>query len=215
MKSIADIRRENLLKVLKAKGMTKSELAKLLNRSPQQISAVTTGYKSIGTKLIRDIEKVLGLEENYLDADKNIEEVTESRKTKLIPILSWVHAGDPHDIGDCDYSETMAVDEDVPDGCFALRVNGDSMVPEFIEDTPIVINPSLHPKPGDFVVARVCSVAGTCETTLKQYALVGVDEYGREVFELRPLNHLYAPLRSDKLQIEVLGVVIENRKRYR
>lgn len=177
MKSIADIRRENLLKVLKAKGMTKSELAKLLNRSPQQISAVTTGYKSIGTKLIRDIEKVLGLEENY--------------------------------------PETMAVDEDIPDGCFALRVNGDSMVPEFVEDTPIVINPSLHPKPGDFVVARVCSVAGTCETTLKQYALVGVDEYGREVFELRPLNHLYAPLRSDKLQIEVLGVVIENRKRYR
>ena len=214
MKSISDTRRENLLKILKLKGISRSDLYMLLERTPQQIIAVCTGNKTIGNRLARDIETVLSLEVNSLDIDQNVEELSLSLRTKRIPIISWVHAGDPHDTGDNDYSETMIVDGYIPDGCFGLRVNGDSMIPEFNEGDPIVINPSKHPKPGDFVVARVCSVAGSCETTLKQYALVGVDEYGREVFELRPLNPLYAPLRSDKLQIEVIGVVIENHKKY-
>ena len=214
MKGISEIRRENLLKILELKKMNKTDLAKKLNKKIQQVSAITTGYYGIGTKMARELESALGLEPFFLDTDQNVEEIETTIKTKRIPIISWVHAGDPHDTGDNDYSETMVVEEYIPDGCFGLRVNGDSMVPEFNEGDPIVINPSKHPKPGDFVVARVCSAAGSCETTLKQYALVGVDEYGREVFELRPLNPLYAPLRSDKLQIEVIGVVIENHKKY-
>ena len=215
MKSIYDIRRENLFKILEAKGLNKSGLAKLTGKSPQQVSQFTNEKRTIGNRLARELEKCLGLEPYFLDTDQNVEELETTIKTKRIPVLSWVQAGNPHDTGDCDYSETMVVEEYIPDGCFGLRVRGDSMIPEFNEGDPIIVNPNLCKKPGDFVVARVCSVAGTCETTLKQYAIVGVDEYGREVFELRPLNPLYAPLRSDKLQIEILGVVIENRKKYR
>ena len=215
MKSIYDIRRKNLFKILEAKGLNKSGLAKLTGKSPQQVSQFTNEKRTIGNRLARELEKCLGLEPYFLDTDQNVEELETTIKTKRIPVLSWVQAGNPHDTGDCDYSETMVVEEYIPDGCFGLRVRGDSMIPEFNEGDPIIVNPNLCKKPGDFVVARVCSVAGTCETTLKQYAIVGVDEYGREVFELRPLNPLYAPLRSDKLQIEILGVVIENRKKYR
>ena len=215
MKSIYDIRRENLFKILEAKGLNKSGLAKLTGKSPQQVSQFTNEKRTIGNRLARELEKCLGLEPYFLDTDQNVEELETTIKTKRIPVLSWVQAGNPHDTGDCDYSETMVVEEYIPDGCFGLRVRGDSMIPEFNEGDPIIVNPNLCKKPGDFVVASVCSVAGTCETTLKQYAIVGVDEYGREVFELRPLNPLYAPLRSDKLQIDILGVVIENRKKYR
>lgn len=215
MKGISDIRRENLLRIIELKKLNKTDLAKKLNKKIQQISAITTGYYGIGTKLSREIEKTLGLEPFFLDADRNAEELETTVKTKRIPVLSWVQAGEPHDTGDCDYSETMVVEDYIPDGCFGLRVRGDSMVPEFNEGDPIIVNPNIRQKPGDFIVARVCSAVGTCETTLKQYALVGIDDMGREVFELRPLNQLYPPLRSDKLQIEILGVVIENRKKYR
>nr|DAH90055.1 MAG TPA: SOS-response transcriptional repressors (RecA-mediated autopeptidases) [Caudoviricetes sp.] len=215
MRDISEIRRENLLKILEVKKLTRSELARLTGRTPQQISAISTGYKQIGTKLTRDIEKALNLETNYLDTDHNVEEIQLENAKKRIPILSWVQAGSPKETGDNDYSECLIVDDSVPEGCYALRVKGDSMFPEFNEGDLIVVNPKICKKPGDFVIARVCSQAGSCETTLKQYALVGVDEIGREVFELRPLNPMYAPLRSDRLQIEVVGVVIENRKKYR
>lgn len=215
MKGVADIRRENLLLVLESKSMNRTELAKLVKRSVQQISAICTGYKPIGTKLAREIEQALKLETNFLDVDKNVEEVDLSLSTKRIPILSWVQAGNPQSVGDIDFSDWLIVDNVLPDGCFALRVRGDSMIPEFNEGDVIVVNPFIRPTPGDYVIARVCSIAGNCETTLKRYALVGVDEIGREVFELRPLNTLYAPIRSDRVQIEVVGVVIENHKKYR
>lgn len=215
MRSVSEIRRENLLKVLDSKGLNRTDLAKLVGRSVQQISAVCTGYKPIGSKLAREIEKALSLEPNFLDTDRNVEEVDISLNSKRIPILSWVQAGNPRVVGDLDYSDWLVVENSLPDGCFALRVRGDSMIPEFNEDDIIVINPLIRPTPGDFVIARVCSVSGNCETTLKRYAIIGMDDLGREIFELRPLNTLYAPLRSDKVQIEVTGVVVENHKKYR
>lgn len=215
MKSISEIRRENLLKILELKKLNKTDLAKKLNRKVQQISAITTGYISIGTKLTRELEKALELEPYFLDTDHNVEEISLKNNTKKIPILSWVQAGNPQSVGDMDFSDWLLVDNTLSDSCFALKVKGDSMIPEFNEGDIVVINPSIRAKPGDFVVARVCSMAGNCETTLKRYALVGIDDLGREIFELRPLNGLYAPIRSDQLQIEVTGVVIENRKKYR
>lgn len=215
MSSIHETRRENLKKLIEKFSKTNKEFSVKVNKTPQQISQILSGTRNMGEKIARDIEARIGLERGYFDIDHNVETLETVTKTKRIPVLSWVQAGNPHDTGDCDYSETMVVEDYIPDGCFGLRVKGDSMIPEFNEGDPIIVNPNLCKKPGDFVVASVCSVAGTCETTLKQYAIVGVDEYGREVFELRPLNPLYAPLRSDKLQIDILGVVIENRKKYR
>lgn len=215
MKGISEIRRENLLRILELKNLNKTDLAKKLNRKIQQVSAITTGYYAIGSKIAREVEKALDLEPFFLDTDRNVEQLESAVNTKRIPMLSWVQAGYPHDTGDNDYSETMIVGEYIPDGCFGLKVRGDSMIPEFKEGDPIIVNPNICKKPGDFVIARVCSVSGDRETTLKQYAVVGIDEYGREIFELRPLNPMYAPLRSDKLQIDIIGVVIENHKKYR
>lgn len=215
MSSIHEIRRENLKKLIEKFSKTNKEFSEKAGKTPQQISQILSGARNMGEKIARDIEQKIGIETGYLDIDHNVDSLGTAVKTKRIPLLSWVRAGDPHDTGDNDYSETMIVGEYIPDGCFGLRVKGDSMIPEFKEGDPIIINPNLCKKPGDFVIARVCSVSGDCETTLKQYAVVGIDEYGREIFELRPLNTMYAPLRSDKLQIEIIGVVIENHKKYR
>ena len=214
MSTIHDLRRENLKKLIEALGFRNKEFADKVGKTPQQVSQILSGARNMGEKIAREIENRLNLENGYLDIDSNVG-VPSNIKTKRIPVLSWVQAGNPHETGDIDYSEYIIVDDYVPDGCFGLTVRGDSMIPEFNEGDVVVVNPSINAKPGDFVIARVCSMAGNCETTLKRYALVGMDDLGREIFELRPLNGLYAPIRSDQLQIEVTGVVIENRKRYR
>lgn len=41
------------------------------------------------------------------------------------------------------------------------------------------------------------------------------EQYGRETVELRPLNPLYPTLSSQELQLQLCGVVVECRKRFR
>lgn len=213
MQSISEVRRENLLKVLEAKKIKKAELAKMSGRSAQQVSQFTLGTRAIGEKLARELEKLLGLSAFFLDVDKNVEEVESATHTKRIPILSWVQAGNPHACGDLEYNDCLVVDESIPDGCYVLVVNGDSMIPEFHDGDQIIVDPNKYPKPGSFVIGRMNS-DGNCESTLKQYAVVGIDQYGRDIFELRPLNPLYPTFKSNEMQIEVIAVVIENRKKY-
>jgi SOS-response transcriptional repressor LexA len=50
------------------------------------------------------------------------------------------------------------------------------------------------------------------EVTFKQYRSAGINERGDDVFELCPLNPLYAPMRSDRQQIAIVGVMVEHRR---
>ena len=95
-----------------------------------------------------------------------------------------------------------------PPSTFALRIRGNSMEPEFREGDVVVIDPTIQPHPGDFVVAT--DDGG--EATFKQYRSAGINERGHDVFELCPLNPLYAPMRSDRQQIAIVGVMVEHRK---
>jgi SOS-response transcriptional repressor LexA len=131
---------------------------------------------------------------------------------RRIPVLDYVQAGrwtgvDPG-AGDEEMRETIATDLEHPPSTFALRIRGNSMEPEFREGDVVVIDPTLTPHPGDFIVA---TDAGG-EATFKQYRSAGINERGDNVFELCPLNPLYAPMRSDRQQIAIVGVMVEHRK---
>ena len=104
--------------------------------------------------------------------------------------------------------------DDVPDNAYALTIKGSSMEPVFHEGETVIVNPDLSPRPGDYVVARIDNGCMN-EATMKQYAVTGFDKYGRETFELRPLNPLYPTLSSQELQLQLCGVVVECRKRFR
>lgn len=142
-------------------------------------------------------------------------------KQKRIPLLSYVQAGGLTDAGqvkdfftaveDGDY---VTVDAEMPDGCFALKVRGRSMEPDFVEGDIIVVDPGRAPSPGDFVVANRTDCTDSLETTFKKYRPRGYDEYGREIFELVPLNEDFPTLRSDRGQIRILGVMVEHRRKY-
>lgn len=131
---------------------------------------------------------------------------------RRVPVLDYVQAGkwtglDPN-AGDEEMRETITTDLEHPPSTFALRIRGNSMEPEFREGDVVVINPTIPPHPGDFVVAK--DESG--EVTFKQYRSAGINERGDDVFELCPLNPLYAPMRSDRQQIAIVGVMVEHRR---
>lgn len=145
-------------------------------------------------------------ETNYLD--KNVAP-TELLETRLVPIISWVKAGewnfasDPFPVG---YAEDWILTEIKGDNVFALIVKGDSMEPEFREGEIIIVNPHVAPVPGDYVIVKNSE---SNEATFKQ-----LKKYG-DVLVLHPLNPKYPDIEiKDPSKYRIIGKVVEKKKRY-
>lgn len=129
-----------------------------------------------------------------------------------VPLISYVQAGQWTSVdelretcGDFDYILTAL---EVSENAFALEIKGDSMMPDFIEGDIVIIEPNLQPSAGEFVVA----VNGNYEATFKKYRPLGeVDQFGREHFELVPLNPDHHSLSTHKQEIRIIGTMIEHR----
>lgn len=127
----------------------------------------------------------------------------------LIPIINDVQAGMWKEIqADFHTSEMLLTDLDLSPSAFALTIKGDSMLPDFREGDRVIIDPEVHPVPGDFVAA----VNGSNAATFKKYRERGVNADGVTVFELVPLNNDYPTLRSDIEHISIVGTMMEHRK---
>jgi SOS-response transcriptional repressor LexA len=87
---------------------------------------------------------------------------------------------------------------------FALRVSGDSMMPEFRHGDVIIVDPAVRPRPGSYVVATT----GEHDATFKRYRLVETLQSGEAVFELIPLNSFYPTIRSDRATLGIVGTVV-------
>lgn len=128
-------------------------------------------------------------------------------RTGKVPLVSWVQAGDFTHAADLlhpgDAYEWIDTSVTVMPHTFALRVRGDSMEPEFMDGTIIVVEPDMEASPGDYVIAR----NGDQEATFKQLVRDGADLY------LKPLNPRY-PIKPIGDSI-IIGVVREAVKRYR
>ncbi|MET3232236.1 UNVERIFIED_ORG: SOS-response transcriptional repressor LexA [Burkholderia sp. 1263] len=148
--------------------------------------------------------------------NESIENVTPTAMgRRVIPVISYVQAGmmteaiDPYALGDG--FETVVTEWDVSESTFALRIKGKSMLPKFEEGDTIIIDPTLQPEPGEFVVAKNSEE----EATFKKYRALGVDGYGNPVFELVPLNDDFATLHSERDHLHIIGVLIEHRQHHR
>lgn len=134
--------------------------------------------------------------------------------SRQIPLISYVQAGcwtavvDNYQPGDG--SDWLLTDLELSDHAFALEIKGDSMLPDFRPGDRVIIDPSVAPNPGDFVVAK----NGQEEATFKKYRPRGANEQGQTVFELVPLNEDYPSMRSDLMHIQIIGTMVEHR-RYR
>lgn len=85
------------------------------------------------------------------------------------------------------------------------------MAPEFLPGDSLVIDASLAPQPGSFVhILRMDPMK-----PLSKYRVIGYDEYGREEFELVPLNPDYPTLSSRDHKISIIGVMVRHERCYK
>lgn len=123
-----------------------------------------------------------------------------------VPVVSYVQAGmftEAYNINTSGEAEELVYfDGPASDLLFALRVKGDSMEPEFKEGDTIIVDPTVEPHPGEFVVAK----NGDNEATFKKYR-----EKSGGGFELVPLNTDYSIIDSSQQDVVIIGTVVEHR----
>lgn len=147
--------------------------------------------------------------------DMNVRAATIGART--IPVISAVQAGNLQEIADPYPPGAGFAVEFIDDQsgysrwAFALEIDGLSMLPEFHPGDRIIVDPEVAPAPGDFVVARNTHE----EATFKKYRPRGMDQNGNMIFELVPLNPDYPTMRSDVEHLEIIGVMVEHRKKRR
>lgn len=215
-------------------GKSQSDLAREIGVTPQSVQYLCALENNAqGSKHTTAIARATGVCAEWLASGAgwaalaskegvtphNIEAV--ARDTLRLPVLSYVQAGVMTEVGCVEpsrvYDDYITTDLRLSEQSFALEIKGDSMVAppgsgedSFHEGDRIIVDCTITPLPGDFVVAR----NGEHEATFKKYRPRGVNEHGREVFELVPLNPDYPILRNDRQDVHIIGVMVEHR-RYR
>jgi repressor LexA len=130
-----------------------------------------------------------------------------SKRPQLVrvPIVGRIAAGEPIEAIESrdDYLELGA--GTVPDGCYALRVNGKSMIEDLIDDGDlVVVRPQDTADNGDIVVALLMSQGASSEgvATLKRLYR------DRDQIRLQPANATMQPIFVDPEQLRVQGRVV-------
>ena len=127
----------------------------------------------------------------------------------FVPLISWAQAGNWKEITDI-HSAGQGVafiptTAKVGPLAFALLVRGDSMEPEFLEGSIIIVDPDREARHGSYVVAILDK---DMEATFKQLVLDGSRN------SLNPLNPRYPLLDMDGKKVTLCGVVVQMVKEY-
>jgi SOS-response transcriptional repressor LexA len=200
----------------KALKWTLEDLAAKVDSDTGNLSRMETGKQGVTEEMLRRIAQALGctVADFYSGGGDGTNVEIVPLGTRRIPLISFVQAGlmseafDAYEPGAA--GEWLLTDLELSSGAFALRIKGDSMLPEFREGDVVIIDPQVAPSPGDFVVAK----NGENEATFKKFRPRGINESGQQVVELVPLNEDYPSMRSDIVQFVIIGTMIEHR-RYR
>ncbi|BET97762.1 LexA family protein [Xenorhabdus taiwanensis] len=190
-------------------GLTQAEAAEIAGIRQQSWASIEDG-KTVKPRNIVGIATALKCDAGWLMTGDNFQPLSDVNVRK-IPLISYIQAGNLArniPISDCDGSlEYVMTDMNWSAGAFALRIDGDSMEPEFKAGDIVVIDPELAPNPGEFVVAANCEH----EATFKKYRPTIISIDGVRHFELIPLNRDYPILDSQRLRLTIIGTMVEHR----
>lgn len=187
------------------KGLTIEGLAAELDRSKAAVGFWETGKTNPSYAQIKKISELTGYPMPDEREPSNVEPGPDLRG--LIPLISWVQAGDWHGAADPLHPGEAEIWMPSPTKCspssYALRVRGDSMTSthgnsrSYPEGSIIFVDPERRmPVNGDRVIAKL---VGSDEVTFKVYK----NEDGRQW--LQPLNPTHEPIREP---FKILGCVV-------
>ncbi len=114
-----------------------------------------------------------------------------------VPLMGWVAAGQPIDV--CENDEVVSVPANmVKRNCYALRVRGNSMIDDNIQDGDlVVIEKRESAQNGETVVAMI----NYEQVTLKKLYIEA------DGIRLQPANPDMAPIYLRNEHVQILGIV--------
>jgi SOS-response transcriptional repressor LexA len=150
-------------------GIKQPSLSDIENGKTQNISAKTLiGMANAYGKKVEFFET--GIDVNNLNeqsGDYNVQRVRNHGEVPLISMVQagdWTEAFDPYPIGQGETTLLCPVNHS--ESTFAVRVKGDSMLPNFPEGLILFIDPQVMPNNKDYCIAKLDD---TNEATFKQY----------------------------------------------
>jgi SOS-response transcriptional repressor LexA len=202
-------------KLRKEAGWSIQRLATLAEVDPGYLSRIEreeAGYTpATEDKLARSLGvSVAGL---HSESETLIGMAVASKRHRRIPILTYGQAQvaelmDGYPAWMLDAGTVTELEHS--SATFAVRVADNMMIPTFTEGDLVIIDPSIPPRAGDYVVA----LNGDGIPVFNRYRVAGSDADGEAIFELIPLNQYYPTWRSDNPNgrpLKVLGVMVEHR----
>tara|TARA_R110001599_G_scaffold26935_1_gene94894 strand:+ start:821 stop:1474 length:654 start_codon:yes stop_codon:yes gene_type:complete len=192
------------------------ELAQRVGVSHVTVSQWESDIMKIKGENLYKLAKVINVSARWLldgkgsqapDIESNLENAPLPTKTKKLPIISNVQAGNWSEAIDFNDINDKVNWEDAPesasDHAFWLRVVGDSMTApmglSIVEGMLILVDPDVSPESGKLVVAKL---DGTDEATFKKLVIDAGMKF------LKPLNPSYPSITING-NCRIIGVVKE------
>lgn len=190
-------------------GLTQNEAAEAAGIRQQTWQAIEDG-STLKPRNIVGIAKALKVEPSWLIDGGSMVPISDVN-TKRVPLISYVQAGNlvhgkPIDSME-DVFEYILTDAHLSDCAFAMKLQGDSMEPEFKDGDVIIVDPEIEPHPGEFVVAA----NGDFDATFKKYRPLMNSSKESPAFELIPLNSDYPVMTCRDGKVIIIGTMIEHR----
>lgn len=185
---------------LSRRGITQTELAKILGVSGPYINQILHGKRGDSSASLIEFAEKLGV-------DPFQKEDFPARVYGPIPVISWVHAGAFHEcidswpVGVSGEGEPVFSKKNVSPNAFGLRVTGDSMSPRYLDGDIIIIDPSLSHENGE-----PCVVWLNGEVVFRM-----IKETDLEI-ELVPMNDKYPNTvikKGGRVDFRVIGKVVD------
>lgn len=193
----------NIEKLMKSKNLTQQQIAAICGvKQPSVNQWLKTG--SISKKNLMKLCAYFGLSPDDLLSGTASD--NSPYPTRQIPLISWVQAGNWTEISDNQQGEYIPVDVTIPDTCYALTVNGNSMESsnggKSIPDGAVVIV-----QPCDYLTVsdlnhRVVIAVHEGKATMKEYVMDGASAY------LQPWNTALFDKIPVTQDTQIVGVVI-------
>jgi transcriptional regulator with XRE-family HTH domain len=190
-------------------GWSQTKLATLAEISQSFLWRLEAGRSSGSWETYLKIAGALGVPiDSFLVSRSNVEDAP--LDWREIPILNYREASlwtIESSLAQPGQHETIMTNLEHPASTFALRLRDDSNAPQYQINDVVVVDPTIMPLPGDMVVAG----NNKGDSIFAQFRDGGINERDEMVFELHPLNPIYAPMRSDRQRLTIVGTMVEHR----
>lgn len=205
--------KEILNYLLTTHGMSEAELGRKINVPRPTINRLVSGrtpdprastLKAIADYFEVSIDQLLGKQPLLINNCQNLFKTTNIE----LPIIDWTKATkwevQIQNLNHENHFDWVMIDPSIETGLFALKVQGESMWPQFAENTVLIIDPKKQAKNKDFVIVYIKQ---SDEIFFRQLIIEGKYKF------LKAINVIFPTISIGSDDI-IIGVVLQARNDY-